>query len=261
MTTFVLTEESTQAHVTSKLSCSNCNLREHCFPVGLTREELMQLDSVIRQSRRLRRSEYLFHSGDTFKSLFAVRIGFFKTSLTSPDGLEQITGFQMSGELIGLDGIGNKIHRCDAIALEDSEVCELPFTLLESLGREIHSMQHHFYRLMSQEIVRHQTIMLMLGNMKAEERLASFLLNLSQRLASRGFSSNDFILRMSREEIGSLLGLKLETVSRMLSKFQQNGWISVDYKHIKLIDPETLKQLINGNTQGKITLKANPVRP
>ncbi|WP_159874981.1 MULTISPECIES: fumarate/nitrate reduction transcriptional regulator Fnr [Aquitalea] len=231
-----------------KVSCSNCSLRELCLPIGLNRDEMTQLDAVIRQSRRLKRGEYLFRSGEAFKSLFAVRTGFFKTSVASQDGREQVTGFLMSGELMGLDGISSNVHGCDAIALEDSEVCELPFGRMESLGRDIPSLQHHFFRLMSREIVRDQNVMLLLGNMKAEERLAAFLLNLSQRLSTRGFAANDFILRMSREEIGSFLGLKLETVSRTLSKFQQQGWLSVDHKHIQLIKADALKDLISGCT-------------
>ncbi|GGY27544.1 fumarate/nitrate reduction transcriptional regulator Fnr [Paludibacterium paludis] len=231
---------------TLKVSCSNCSLRELCLPVGLNREELAQLDAVIRQSRRLKRGEFLFRSGENFKSLYAIRTGFFKTCVSSQDGREQVTGFLMSGELMGLDGISSSVHGCDAIALEDSEVCELPFSRMESLGRDIPSLQHHFFRLMSREIVRDQNVMLLLGNMKAEERLAAFLLNLSQRLSSRGFAANDFVLRMSREEIGSFLGLKLETVSRTLSKFQQQGWITVDHKHIQLVLPEQLKELISG---------------
>ncbi len=234
-----------------KVSCSNCSLRELCLPVGLNRDEMAQLDAVIRQSRRLKRGEYLFRSGEGFRSLYAVRTGYFKTCVSSQDGREQVTGFHMSGELMGLDGISSNLHGCDAIALEDSEVCELPFSRMETLGRDIPSLQHHFFRLMSREIVRDQSVMLLLGNMKAEERLAAFLLNLSQRLSARGFAANDFILRMSREEIGSFLGLKLETVSRTLSKFQQQGWLVVDHKHIQLVKPEELKQLVAGCSQAQ----------
>jgi CRP/FNR family transcriptional regulator len=212
---------------------------------------MAQLDAVIRQSRRLKRGEYLFRSGEGFRSLYAVRTGYFKTCVSSQDGREQVTGFHMSGELMGLDGISSNLHGCDAIALEDSEVCELPFNRMETLGRDIPSLQHHFFRLMSREIVRDQSVMLLLGNMKAEERLAAFLLNLSQRLSARGFAANDFILRMSREEIGSFLGLKLETVSRTLSKFQQQGWLVVDHKHIQLVKPEELKQLVAGCSQAQ----------
>ena len=211
---------------------------------------MSQLDAVIRQSRRVKRGEYLFRAGDPFRALFAVRTGFFKNCVSSHDGREQVTGFHMSGDLMGLDGISSNTHGCDAQALEDSDVCELPFARLEPLGRDIPSLQRHFFRLMSREIVRDQSVMLLLGNMKAEERLAAFLLNLSQRLSARGFAANDFVLRMSREEIGSFLGLKLETVSRTLSKFQANGWISVDHKHIRLLQPEHLKQLVSGCAGG-----------
>lgn len=245
-----MTDHTHNLH-TLKVSCSNCSLRELCLPVGLNRDEMAQLDAVIRQSRRLKRGEYLFRSGEGFRSLYAVRTGYFKTCVSSQDGREQVTGFHMSGELMGLDGISSNLHGCDAIALEDSEVCELPFNRMETLGRDIPSLQHHFFRLMSREIVRDQSVMLLLGNMKAEERLAAFLLNLSQRLSARGFAANDFILRMSREEIGSFLGLKLETVSRTLSKFQQQGWLAVDHKHIKLLKPEELKQLVAGCSQAQ----------
>ena len=200
-----------------KTLCSTCSLRELCLPVGLMPNEFSQLDAVIRQSRRLKKGEFLFRAGEPFTSLFAIRAGFFKTTVASQDGRDQVTGFFMSGELIGMDGICSHTHSCDAVALEDSEVCELPFGHIEELGQNIPSLQTHFFRLLSREIVRDQGVMLLLGNMRAEERLAAFLLNLSNRLYSRGFAANDFILRMSREEIGSYLGLKLETVNSIMT--------------------------------------------
>ena len=229
-----------------KTLCSTCSLRELCLPVGLLPTELEQLDAVIKQSRRLKKGEFLFRSGETFSSLYAIRTGFFKTTVASQDGRDQVTGFFMSGELMGMDGICSHIHSCDAVALEDSEVCELPFTHMEELGKKIPGIQTHFFRLMSREIVRDQGVMLLLGNMRAEERIAAFLLNLSQRLHHRGFAANDFILRMSREEIGNYLGLKLETVSRTLSKFHHEGWISVEHKHIQLLEPQVLKKMVSG---------------
>lgn len=229
-----------------KALCSTCSLRELCLPVGLMPNEFSQLDAVIRQSRRLKKGEYLFRAGEPFTSLFAIRAGFFKTTVASQDGRDQVTGFFMSGELIGMDGICAYVHSCDAVALEDSEVCELPFAHMEELGQNIPSLQTHFFRLMSREIVRDQGVMLLLGNMRAEERLAAFLLNLSNRLYSRGFAANDFILRMSREEIGSYLGLKLETVSRTLSKFHHEGLIEVEHKHIKILNPQALKKMVSG---------------
>ena len=216
------------------------------MPVGLNSHEMADLDAVMKQSRRLKKGEYLFRSGEPFTSLFAVRTGFFKTTVASQDGRDQVTGFLMSGELIGMDGICGQIHSCDAVALEDSKVCELPFVNLEEAGSKLPSLQTHFYKLMCREIVRDQGVMLLLGNMRAEERLAAFLLNLSQRLSDRGFAANDFILRMSREEIGSYLGLKLETVSRTLSRFQQEGWVKVEHKHIQILQPAVLKSMVAG---------------
>ena len=231
-----------------KTLCSTCSLRELCLPVGLRPDEFEQLDTVIKQSHRLKKGEFLFRSGDSFHSLYAIRTGFFKTTVASQDGRDQVTGFFMSGELIGMDGICTHSHSCDAVALEDSEVCELPFGHMEALSKEIPSIQTHFFRLMSREIVRDQGVMLLLGNMRAEERIAAFLLNLSQRLHHRGFAANDFILRMSREEIGSYLGLKLETVSRTLSRFHQEGLIVVEHKHIRLLKPELLNQMVSGGS-------------
>ena len=231
-----------------KTLCSTCSLRELCLPVGLRPDEFEQLDTVIKQSHRLKKGEFLFRSGESFHSLYAIRTGFFKTTVASQDGRDQVTGFFMSGELIGMDGICTHSHSCDAVALEDSEVCELPFGHMEALSKEIPSIQTHFFRLMSREIVRDQGVMLLLGNMRAEERLAAFLLNLSQRLHHRGFAANDFILRMSREEIGSYLGLKLETVSRTLSRFHQEGLIVVEHKHIRLLKPELLNQMVSGGS-------------
>ena len=231
-----------------KTLCSTCSLRELCLPVGLRPDEFEQLDTVIKQSHRLKKGEFLFRSGESFHSLYAIRTGFFKTTVASQDGRDQVTGFFMSGELIGMDGICTHSHSCDAVALEDSEVCELPFGHMEALSKEIPSIQTHFFRLMSREIVRDQGVMLLLGNMRAEERIAAFLLNLSQRLHHRGFAANDFILRMSREEIGSYLGLKLETVSRTLSRFHQEGLIVVEHKHIRLLKPELLNQMVSGGS-------------
>ncbi len=230
----------------SQKLCANCSLRALCAPVALNGQEMNELAVVIQQNRRLKKGDYLFRSGEAFVSMFAVRTGFVKTTVASQDGRDQVTGFFMSGEVVGMDGICGQVHSCDAVALEDTEVCELPFSSLEEAGSRFPSLQTHFYKLMSQELVRDQGLLLMLGNMRAEERLAAFLLNLSQRLSARGFAANDFILRMSREEIGSYLGLKLETVSRTLSRFQQEGWLQVEHKHIRLLQPEVLKGMVAG---------------
>ena len=228
-----------------KVACSSCNLRELCLPVGMSKPQLEQLDSLVATRKTVKRGEALFRAGDAFQSLFAVRTGFFKTCVASEDGREQVTGFQMAGELLGLDGISTDRHACDAVALEDSQVCLIPYNRLEDLSREFTDLQHQFHKIMSREIVRDQGVMLLLGSMRAEERLAVFLLNLTQRLHARGFSASALILRMTREEIGSYLGLKLETVSRTFSKFQEEGLLEVKQRDIRILDNEGLRKLVN----------------
>ena len=161
------------------------------------------------------------------------------------DGREQVTGFQMAGELLGLDGISTDHHACDATALEDSQVCMIPYGQLESMSREVTALQHQFHKIMSREIVRDHGVMLLLGSMRAEERLAAFLLNLTQRLQARGFSASALVLRMTREEIGSYLGLKLETVSRTFSKFQEDGILEVKQRDIRILDQDALQRVVN----------------
>lgn len=236
---------STPLAHTLRAACSQCNLRELCLPLGLSDSELSRIDDMIGARRRIKRGQNLYSAGEAFTSIYAIRSGFFKTGVITEDGRDQVTGFQMAGEVLGMDGISNEQHTCDAVALEDSEVCIIPFSELERLSTEIRSLQHHIHKVMSREIVRDHGVMMLLGTMRAEERLAAFLLNLSQRFASRGYAANEFHLRMTREEIGSYLGLKLETVSRTLSKFHDDGLISVQQKHIQLLDTAGLKQLMN----------------
>jgi CRP/FNR family transcriptional regulator, anaerobic regulatory protein len=231
------------------VQCSSCNLREICLPVGLTRAELEHVDNrLVAIRRKVVRGETLFRAGDRADSLFAVWTGFFKTVITSNQGRDQVTGFQTSGELIGLGGIDAGRHEVDAIALEDSQVCVIPFAELEALEREVPSLQTQFHKMMSREIANDHSVMLLLGSMHAEERVAAFLLNLVHRLQARGFSASSVLLRMSREEIGNFLGLKLETVSRTFSKFQASGLLFVRQRQIQITDPVGLQQLLDGAT-------------
>jgi len=228
-----------------KVACSNCNLRELCMPVGLSDQDLIRIEEVVSVKRKIKRGANLFSDGDAFSALYAIRTGFFKTCVSTEDGREQVTGFQMAGEIMGLDGIVSDHHTCNAVALEDAEVCVMPFDQIENLSREVKALQHHVHKIMSREIVREHGVMLLLGSMRAEERLAAFLLNLVQRLHARGFSRSELVLRMTREEIGSYLGLKLETVSRTFSKFAEEGSIEVKQRHVQILDPQALQQIVN----------------
>ena len=229
------------------VACSSCNLNQICLPFGLTQSELERIDGrLVSLRRKVQHGERLFQSGDRFEAVYSVWTGFFKTCVASKDGREQVTGFQMGGEMIGLDGIGAFRHEVDAVALEDSQVCMMPFSDLEMLAREVPTLQQQLLRAMSREIVRSHGVMMLLGSMYAEERLAAFLLNLTTRLQARGFSASTVVLRMSREEIGSYLGLKLETVSRTFSKFQANGLLFVRHRQIRVTDPVGLQQILEG---------------
>jgi CRP/FNR family transcriptional regulator len=241
----VSTSPKATAANASQVACSSCNLRELCLPVGFSEGEIKRLDSLVDTRRTVRHGDTLFRTGDPFAALYAVRTGFFKTRVSSEDGRDQVTGFQMAGELLGLDGIGADRHTCDAVALEDSQVCVIPFERLEDLSREFSDLQRQFHKIMSREIVRDHGVMLLLGSMRAEERLAAFLLNLTQRLQARGFSASALVLRMSRGEIGSFLGLKLETVSRTFSKFQDDGVLEVKHRHIRVLDAPALRRLVD----------------
>jgi CRP/FNR family transcriptional regulator len=223
--------------------CSTCAMRAVCMPQGLSPLDLQRLDAIICSTRMVRQAEALYRAGDAFQSIYAVHAGSFKTVVMHRDGREQVTGFHLAGDALGLDGVSTGHHSFDAVAIEDSNVCIIPFHLLESLCREVKGIQQHVHRMMSSEIVRESVLMMLLGTMSAEQRVAAFLLNLSARLKARGYSSAEFNLRMTREEIGSYLGMKLETVSRMFSKFQRDGLVDARGKQIRILDPEGLERV------------------
>ncbi len=220
--------------------CSTCHLRDLCLPCGMTGHDVDELDNLMFSRRKVAAGQDLYQEGETFAYIYAARSGTFKTRLTLPDGREQLMGFYMAGELMGLDGIASGKHASSAIALEDAEVCAIPYSHLAKVAMGAAGLQDAVTRLMSREIVREHSLMMLLGSMNAEERLASFLLNLSQRLKARGYSPSEFHLRMSRAEIGSYLGMTLETVSRTFSAFQQQRLLEVDKRHIRIIDLDGL---------------------
>ena len=232
-----------------RISCAACSMHQLCLPMGLEDADIDRLDKIIGKRRRLERDEALYKMGDPFRNLYAVRFGHFKTYQINAAGEAQITGFQMAGELLGMDAISGDRHHCDAVALEDSEVCEIPFAHLEELFGQVPALLRHFHRIMSQEITREQNVMLLLGNMRAEQRFAVFLINLSTRYAARGYSATRFQLRMSREDIGNYLGLTIESISRLLSRFKKLGLVQVDKREVELLEPARLKAMAAGTEQ------------
>ncbi len=227
----------------SQNKCSTCVLGQFCLPVGLSSDDINKIDTLVTERVRLKKGESLYRQGDELTAVYGIKFGTLKTEYALPDGREQITGFHLPGEMLGLDGIGENHYQSNAIALEDSEACVVRFSDFESLARQIPSLQHQFHKILSRELTQDQRHLLSLGSLRAEERLASFLLNLSDRLAIRGYSPTEYHLRMSREEIGSYLGIQLETVSRLFSRFTESGLIQIKQRHIKLIDMDGLIEL------------------
>lgn len=223
--------------------CRSCSLYDLCLPMGLETGDLDKLDDVIQRSQAIDKNKFLFRMGESLKSVYAIRSGSFKTYIIKPDGTEQIIGFSLPGELLGMDAISDEKHICTAKALETSSVCEIPFERLESLAHEIPNLQHQLFRLMSKEIQQDQNLMLLLAQMPAETRLASFLLGLSERLNQRGYAASEFNLSMSRGDIANLLGMAVETISRLLTHFQESGLLKVERKHISILKLQELRQL------------------
>jgi CRP/FNR family transcriptional regulator len=234
-----------------RVTCTSCLLREMCLPPGLSRDELASAEHLVSTRLRIRRGGALYRYGDTFKSLYVVWLGSLKSTLTSDESREQVTGFHMAGDMLGFDGLGAGSHAFDAVALENTEVCVFPYSRIEEAAATLPSLRHHFYKLMSREIVRKHSSMLMLGSMDASERLATFLLDLSVRFEMRGYSRTEFVLRMTRADIGSFLGVTLETVSRVMSQFTRDGLIDLNgVKQVRIVDPDRLRRLALGQ-QGK----------
>jgi CRP/FNR family transcriptional regulator len=240
--TAVITLLATQPK--AAVACSSCCLKGVCLPCNLDNGDLTRFGEIAAAKRRVARGASLYHNGDRFESLYAVRSGAFKTVGVSREGTEKITGFHLPGELLGLEAINGGRHGYNAIALEDSEVCIIPFAQLEQMALTLPALQHQLLRLVSGDISRDHGLMLLLGSMTAEQRVAAFLLSLARRHQRLGYAGDRFLLRMTREEIGNYLGLTLETVSRLLSRFQREGLISVHQRDVEILGKDRLMERV-----------------
>jgi CRP/FNR family transcriptional regulator, anaerobic regulatory protein len=225
------------------IACQDCSLYRLCLPLGLHSDDLAQLDKIIKRSQSYKRSQPLFTADNKFTSLYVVRSGSFKTTISASNGRDQVTGFYFPGEFIGLDAIHQQTYQSNAKALESSSVCELPFENLQELGKEMPQLQVQLMTRLSKELAGDKSLMLLLGKKTAGEKLTSFLLSLSKRFQDRGFSASEFHLSMSRSDIANHLGLAVETVSRILSRFQDDGLISITGKAISLRNIDKLKAM------------------
>lgn len=238
----------TRCHHNPQISCGDCRLSSICLPISVHVDELDRLDEIIQRGRPLHKGDYLYRANEPFTSVFAVRSGTMKAIRITNDGEEQVTGFYLPGEILGMDGIAQNVHTNSAIALETTAVCEIPFTRMEELSIKIPSLQRHFFQLMSQEITADQQLITLLSKNSAEERVASMLLSISSRNHRRQLSANLFRLAMSRADMGNYLGLTVETVSRVLSRFQKQELLKVDKKEIEIISLDGLKRIAKVDT-------------
>jgi len=225
------------------VSCGDCRLSDLCLPITLNTAEISQLDNIVKRSRPLRKGEALFQQGDQFESVFAVRAGSFKSFQTSAEGNEQVTGLYLPGEILGMDGINSMQHSNSAVALETASVCEIPFNLLSELSVRIPSLQSRFFRLMGKEITKDQKMLTLLSSNTAEERVAALLLSISTRNHQRHLSATEFRLPVTRAEIGSYLGITLETVSRIFGRLQKQNIIQINNKDLTITDLDQLKKV------------------
>ena len=226
-----------------KQACKSCSLRDLCLPLGISPNDLELLENIISRKRPVHRGDVLYQAGHPLNCLFAVRAGCIKTFIITDDGEEQITGFHLPGELLGLDAIIHDVHPCTAVALETTSVCEIPFDQLEELASHTPSLQHQLFRIMSRELQSDEQLMLLLGKRASDARVAAFLLNLSDRFGQRGFSRREFNLSMSRIDISNYLGLAVETVSRMFSRFQTDGLVEIDRRLVTILDVDALQEI------------------
>lgn len=235
-------------------SCSSCNLFNVCIPQGLDKDNIEKLDTLVRRPRPIHRGEHIFRSGDGFRSIYAIHSGTVKVYLLTDACEEQIIGFYLPGEILGFNSIETEEYTCSAVALETSSYCEIPFSQVEEVCRRIPELQRQVFRLMSREISFSNDMMLSICRKNAEEKLATFLVSLSNRFQHRGYSAREFRLAMSRQEIGIYLGLTIETVSRTFSRMQKQNMIKVDRRSVTINDLPALRQISSGMAPDVIPL-------
>lgn len=241
--------KSNQSKIKSHINCQNCSISELCLPFSLNEQELDSLDNIIDRKKPIHKGEKLFQSGDNMHSLYAVRSGTFKTYKINEHGEQQITGFHLAGDLLGFDALATATHPSFASALETSMVCEIPYNTLDALSNQMPTLKKQILRMMSLEICSDKELLMILNHKNAEQRLATFISNLSDRFKKRGFSPSEFRLTMTRGDIGNYIGLTVETISRILNRFHKDDLIEVSGKLITIKNIDGLYDiaLIKGN--------------
>ncbi|KGK01613.1 fumarate/nitrate reduction transcriptional regulator Fnr [Thalassotalea sp. ND16A] len=227
-------------HIATNIKCQNCSISELCLPFSLNETELNLLDDIIQRKKPIQKNTQIFKAGEPLQTLYAIRSGTFKTFIISEQGEEQITGFHLAGDLMGFDALSKRHHPSFAKALETSMVCEIPFEVLDTLSSKIPKLKAQMMSLMSDELQCNSEMFLLLNRKNAEQKLATFLASYGKRLGNRNLSAIEFILPMTRSEIGNYIGLTIETISRLMTRFQKEGLIKVENKFITILDKDSL---------------------
>ena len=220
--------------------CSTCAFSQACLSEGMDKSALMDLHVLVEHVGPLHAGEHVFREGDAFEAIAAVRAGTVKTYVIDRDGHEQVLGFHLPGEVIGLDAIDGDRYPCNAVALDTVMLCRFSFPRISVLAARLPGLQQHLFRLMSRDIGRAS---LLAGDYSADQRMAAFLIGLSRRLAARGFSPDRFQLTMARTDIANYLRLAPETVSRVLKRVQHDGLIHVDRRELELLGRKRLEDM------------------
>ncbi|WP_407909624.1 helix-turn-helix domain-containing protein [Lysobacter claricitrinus] len=242
--------------VTLRRGCAQCSLQQLCLPAGIGREDLQQLEEIVRRKRPVEAGERLFRQGDRMGAVYVARDGAFKTVVVSEEGEERVIGFHLPGELIGLDALGSGTHRCEAVALTLANVCEVPFDELGDVASHVPALQRQLMRIIGQSVGRDQDHLEILARRQANERIALFLHGLIERLRTIGEATDRLRLPMSREDIARFLGLALETVSRGFTRLQDDNVIAVHGRKVEILDAAELERLAHGGEGGAIDPRA-----
>jgi CRP/FNR family transcriptional regulator, anaerobic regulatory protein len=220
--------------------CSTCAFSSACLAQGYDKSQLRALHILVEHTPPFREGQHLFREGDEFNAIAAVRAGTVKTYVTDPEGREQVQGFFLPGEVIGLNAISSARYPCNAVALETVLLCRFSFPKIATLATRITGLQQQLFKLLSEDIGKANFLA---GDFTAEERMAAFLVVLSRRYAARGLSATRFRLTMARTDIANYLRLAAETVSRILKRFQSDSLIRVDRREVELLDRPRLEQI------------------
>jgi len=225
------------------INCNVCSLKHLCLPHGLNQNELAELETSIDKTIKIKKKQAIYHANDPCNGIYAIKSGSAKTSLVNADGQEQILEFHLPGDVLGFDAFATHTHSCDVIALEDTLVCRIPIEMFDSLCERSAGFRKVMHQQIGKEISHSQKLLLSLGQLATEERLASYLVQLANHYQSRGFSKTEFMLPMSRQDLSNYLGMAVETLSRILARLNKKGLVKIEQRRIIINDFDQLEAL------------------